>query len=79
MITAVKNKEKQFVPKDQYDALLEKNDVLLEKNEILQRQLSELQRMLFGVKSERFVPASDGQIDLFTGRSKKRRRTKARD
>ncbi|MCD6178290.1 MAG: IS66 family transposase [Bacteroidales bacterium] len=29
--------------------------------------MSELQRMIFGSRSERFVPVTDGQIDLFTG------------
>lgn len=44
-------------------------DQLLQENLTLKTQLSELQRMIFGSRSERFIPASDGQIDLFTGTS----------
>ena len=60
MIPAVKNKEDEFVSRVEYDALSQ-------RYQTLKTQLSELQRMLFGVKSERFVPVSDGQVDLFTG------------
>ena len=60
MIKEVKNIEKEVVSKAEYDKLL-----LDYRN--LKTQLSELQRMIFGSRSERFIPASDGQIDLFTG------------
>lgn len=62
MVTGVKSKEDEFVSKAAYDELSQ-------KYETLKTQLSELQRMIFGVKSERFVPISDGQIDLFTNTS----------
>jgi len=60
--TGVKNIQNELVPKAEYDQLL------LEY-QTLKAQLSELQRMIFGSKSERFVPVTDGQIDLFTGTS----------
>lgn len=60
MIKGVKNIQKEVVSKAEYDKLL------LEY-QTLKTQLSELQRMIFGSRSERFIPASDGQIDLFTG------------
>jgi len=41
-------------------------DKLLFDYQDLSHQLSELKRMIFGSKSERFIPAIDGQIDLFT-------------
>jgi len=60
VIKGVKNIQKEVVSKAEYDKLL------LEY-QTLKTQLSELQRMIFGSRSERFIPASDGQIDLFTG------------
>lgn len=60
MIEGVENIQKEVVSKAEYDKLL------LEY-QTLKTQLSELQRMIFGSRSERFIPASDGQIDLFTG------------
>ncbi len=60
MVTEVKNIQDGVVPKAEYDKLL------LEYQS-LKTQLSELQRMIFGSKSERFIPVTDGQIDLFTG------------
>lgn len=41
-------------------------DKLLFDYQNLSQQLRELQRIIFGSKSERFIPAIDGQIDLFT-------------
>jgi transposase len=60
VIEGVENIQKEVVSKAEYDKLL------LEY-QTLKTQLSELQRMIFGSRSERFIPASDGQIDLFTG------------
>ncbi len=60
MVTEVKNIQDGIVPKAEYDKLL------LEYQS-LKTQLSELQRMIFGSRSERFIPVTDGQIDLFTG------------
>jgi len=58
--SGVKNIQNKVVPKAEYDHLL------LEY-QTLKAQLSELQRMIFGSRSERFVPVTDAQIDLFTG------------
>lgn len=60
MITGVKNIQNEVVSKAEYDKLLQ-------EYQSLKTQLSELQRMIFGSRSERFVPVTDGQIDLFTG------------
>ncbi len=60
MITGVKNIQNEVVSKAEYDKLLQ-------EYQSLKTQLSELQRMIFGSRSERFVPMTDGQIDLFTG------------
>lgn len=60
MITEVKNIQNELVSKAEYDKLLQ-------EYQTLKTQLTELQRMIFGSKSERFVPVTDGQIDLFTG------------
>ena len=60
MKSGVKNIQNKVVPKAEYDHLL------LEY-QTLKAQLSELQRMIFGSRSERFVPVTDAQIDLFTG------------
>lgn len=60
MITGVKNIQNEVVSKAEYDKLLQ-------EYQSLKIQLSELQRMIFGSRSERFVPVTDGQIDLFTG------------
>jgi len=60
VITGVKNIQNEVVSKAEYDKLLQ-------EYQSLKTQLSELQRMIFGSRSERFVPVTDGQIDLFTG------------
>jgi len=60
--SGVKNIQNQVVSRAEY------NDLKAE-NQILKTQLAELQRMIFGSKSERFIPAVDGQIDLFSGTS----------
>ena len=60
MITGIKNIQNEVVSKAEYDKLLQ-------EYQSLKTQLSELQRMIFGSRSERFVPMTDGQIDLFTG------------
>jgi len=60
VITGVKNIQNEVVSKAEYDKLLQ-------EYQSLKIQLSELQRMIFGSRSERFVPVTDGQIDLFTG------------
>jgi len=60
VITGVKNIQNDVVSKAEYDKLLI-------EYQSLKTQLSELQRMIFGSRSERFIPASDSQIDLFTG------------
>jgi len=58
--SGVENIQNQVVSRAEY------ND-LKSENQILKTQLAELQRMIFGSKSERFIPAVDGQIDLFSG------------
>jgi len=60
VITGIKNIQNEVVSKAEYDKLLQ-------EYQSLKTQLSELQRMIFGSRSERFVPMTDGQIDLFTG------------
>ena len=62
MKTGIENIQNELVSKAEYDQLLL-------KYQTLKAQLSELQRMIFGSKSERFIPVTDGQIDLFTGTS----------
>jgi transposase len=62
VITGVKNIQNEVVSKAEYDKLLQ-------EYQSLKTQFSELQRMIFGSRSERFIPVSDGQVDLFTGTS----------
>ena len=61
MNKAIENhiKKEQFIS-------IEKYDVLLSENEYLKQQLQELKRMIFGSMSERFVPADDSQLSLFS-------------
>jgi transposase len=51
--------EKQYVSKEKYDKICS-------DYENLKFQLDQLQRVLYGKRTERFIPAIDGQIDLFT-------------
>jgi transposase len=50
--------EQNYISKKQYESL--STDY-----EILRHELAELKRMIFGSKSEKFVPAIDGQLGLF--------------
>jgi len=52
------SKQTVTIPKEEYDKIIS-------DSEKLKFELAELKRLIFGAKSERFVPVSDNQLNIF--------------